>query len=371
MSRRGRSSPEYAIGTPVSLASCSICLGNLSYDFLLTHGRLFELSVRMRKFFVSFCLSFFIATAQESEPVILLFAGDVVLSDHVENFIGDDLAYVFRQWAEVGPYHVFMVNLEHPVTTATQKVEKKFNFKMHPRLLPVLTGAGVTVVNLANNHIADYGREGLEETLRHLDAAGIRYVGVGKNLADARKPFILERNGLRIAFLAYYGGGEFAATGTRSGFAPRRASMVLEDVRAARQQADYVVVNFHWGVERAEHPEPEQVTLAHAVIDAGADLIVGHHPHVVQGIEAYRGKHIAYSLGNFVFGGNALHTYDTVVLRVTLTAGNAQVEVIPVHVQRWQPRPAVGARKERILRLVEERSKLFQSETSSLKGSGE
>jgi poly-gamma-glutamate capsule biosynthesis protein CapA/YwtB (metallophosphatase superfamily) len=329
-------------------------------------------SVAMRAlliFFLALAICSPSAPGQESGALVLLFAGDVVLSDHVEKFIGDDLSYILRDWNEFGAFDFLMVNLEHPITTATARVEKKFNFKMHPRLLPILVNARVSIVNLANNHIADYGREGMEDTMRNLEAVGIRYVGAGRNLAEARQPVILEKNGVRIAFLGYYGGGEFAATERLPGFAPRRSRIVVEDVRKARVEADYVVVNFHWGVERAEHPEPEQMVLARQVIDAGADLIVGHHPHVLQGIESYRGKHIVYSLGNFVFGGNSLHTYDTALLKVELTRTDARVSLIPVRVEQWRPRPAEGEQKERILRLVNDRSKIFQ--TDLLKGSEE
>ena len=315
------------------------------------------------------CIALLSSTnGQDSQPVVLLFAGDLVLSDHVENFIGDDLSYVFSNWSDVGPFDVFMLNLEHPVTTSDRKVEKKFNFKMHPRYMPILQHANVSLVNLANNHIADYGREGLEDTMHNLDSIGVRYVGVGKNINEARTPVVIEKKGKRIAFLGYYGGGEYAATDTRSGFAPRRASIIVEDVRKVRQQADYVVVNFHWGVERAEHPEPEQIALARRVVDAGADLIIGHHPHVLQGVELYKGKTIAYSLGNFVFGGNSLHTYETAILRVELTDSEPVITLVPIRIERWKAKVADGDSKQRVLRLVQERSKIFQTDNIPSKG---
>lgn len=308
-------------------------------------------------FLIVCCASVF---AQKREPAVLLFAGDLVLSDNVESFVGNNTRYVFEQWKPGAECDVFMVNLEHPITTWTEKVEKKYNFKMHPRYLPTLLDAGITLVTGANNHIADYGVEGIHDTMRYLDSIGVHFVGIGKDIREARKPVILERKGWKLGFLAYFGGGDFAATPKRAGFAPRYARYIVEDVRALRRKADYVAVNFHWGVERAEQPEEWQIQLAHRVIDAGADLIVGHHPHILQGIERYKGKHIAYSLGNFVFGGNTQHTYDTGVLRVRVAEEGTTVELVPVTVNRWRPVPSNPATKEKVLQMVRNRSTTFQ-----------
>src|SRR3990172_952602 len=314
----------------------------------------------MRRLFIAVIISTGICTlaAQTPEPVTILFAGDVTLSDNVERHIGMDTSYVFGLWKPGGDCDIFMVNLEHPVTTLVEKVEKKYNFKMNPAAIGTLKSGGVSLVNCANNHVFDYGLQGIEETMRNLDSAGVKFVGIGKDLRGARTPVILETKGRRIGFLGYYGGGEDAGKATRPGFAPRFERYIIEDVRSLRKKADFVVVNFHWGTERAPEPVQWQVRLAHRVIEAGADLIVGHHPHVLQGIEQYQGKHIAYSLGNFVFGGNTQHTYETGVLKVTL-GDSVVVQLLPVTVKRWQPVLAVGAQKRKVLQLVEERSRNF------------
>lgn len=315
----------------------------------------------MRPFFFLALVVVGVCPLLAQDPVVLMFAGDVTLSDNVERYTGSDSTYVFRRWKPGRECDLFMVNLEHPVTTSEDRVEKKFNFKLSPSGLATLKEGGVTLVNCANNHVFDYGLQGIEETMRNLDSAGITRVGIGKTLREARTPVIRELKGRRIGFLAYYGSGEYAATAVRPGFAPRITRYILDDVRNLKKRVDYVVVNFHWGTERAPEPDDWQVRLAHRVIDAGADLIVGHHPHVLQGVEHYKGKFIAYSLGNFVFGGNTLHTYDTAVLKVFI--GQAvNVELIPVSVRRWQPAPAKGGAKERVLQLVEERSLLFFEE---------
>lgn len=301
------------------------------------------------------------SSAQTREPLIMIFAGDVVLAENVESFVGDRTGYVFDLWKPGNDADVFMVNLEHPVTTATERVEKKFNFKMHPRYGATLVDGGITIVNAANNHIFDYGVQGMEDTMGFLDSLGIAYTGLGRNLAEARKPVVLKKKGWTVGFLGYFGGGEYSASRNRTGFAPRYARFMVEDIRQLKKSADYVVVNLHWGVERAPEPEDWQIQLAHRLVDAGADLIVGHHPHVLQGIEQYKGSIIAYSLGNFVFGGNSRHTYETGVLKVTLGRGDPGVELVPVSVVRWQPRPSAEPVRGEVLDVVRERSRNFPS----------
>ena len=251
------------------------------------------------------------------------------------------------------------MNLEQPVTRSEERIEKQYNFKMDSRYLETLRFGGVSLVHAANNHIFDYGVEGVRETMRSLDSAGIRYIGIGDNLDSARSLRIVRVKGRTVGFLGYYGSGDFAATATSPGVAPRIVSYVLSDIRRARTRVDYLVVSFHWGAELEPEPEPWQVRLAHRAIDAGADLIVGHHPHVLQGIELYRGKAIAYSLGNFVFGGNARHTYLTAVLRVVLEKDSARTDLLPVRVDRWQPTLADSTAAKRVTDLVKSRSARF------------
>jgi poly-gamma-glutamate capsule biosynthesis protein CapA/YwtB (metallophosphatase superfamily) len=301
-----------------------------------------------------------VALGQAGEPVVMLFAGDLMLSGHVDGVARGDTTYVFRYWKPGAEADIFMANLEEPITVHDRKVEKEFNFKMDPQFVGTLRDGRLTLVTVANNHVADYGREGLLETIGHLERAGIPFVGIGTSLDQARSPVVLSVKGKRIGFLGYFGGGEYAATDSSGGFAPRSERMIIEDVRRADSTVDYLVVNFHWGTERAESPERWQVSLAHEVVRAGADLVVGHHPHVLQGAERYQSGIIAYSLGNFVFGGNSRQNYDTAVLKVVLDDRGPSAEIIPVSVRGYQPRPATGSARESVLSLVSQRSTLFQ-----------
>jgi poly-gamma-glutamate synthesis protein (capsule biosynthesis protein) len=159
---------------------------------------------------------------------------------------------------------------------------------------------------LSNNHSGDYGQEGFVDTMRHLEAAGIRYFGGGRNLAEAHEPLWIARKGLRIAVLGYneFKPRSFEAGARRPGIAWSEDSQVLSDIRAARKAgADLVIPFMHWGWEREPAPSARQRQLARRMIDAGAAAVVGGHPHVTQGAEIYKGRPIIYSLGNFVFDG--------------------------------------------------------------------
>jgi poly-gamma-glutamate capsule biosynthesis protein CapA/YwtB (metallophosphatase superfamily) len=297
-----------------------------------------------------------------SSTVVLSFAGDCTFANHFEDFVGDQLGYPFERFNLLSQSDISMVNLENPITKRTQRVKKKFNFKMDPKYLGILQLAGIDIVTVANNHIFDYGPEGLLDTIHLLDSVGIKHVGAGRNAEEARKGVLFDIKGFRIGFLGCFGAGAFAATSSQAGVAPRSEAMVTRDIQSLRQidKADYVVVSIHWGTEKALHTEEWQVNLAHSVVDAGADLVVGHHPHVLQGIERYKNAFIAYSLGNFLFGGNSRSTYDTAVLKVELGRGVRMISIVPIHVEDWQPFVLSGSEGERVVALVRERSRRFR-----------
>jgi poly-gamma-glutamate synthesis protein (capsule biosynthesis protein) len=255
-----------------------------------------------------------------------------------------------------------MVNLENPITYCSQKVEKEFNFRMNPKYLSVLQLARINVVTLANNHILDYGSDGLLDTIHYLDSLRIKHVGAGNDLEEARKPTIFEIKGLRIGFQGYFGAGAFAAGVSRAGVAPRFEAALRSDIQRLREidKVRYVVLSIHWGKEKALYPQPWQIILAHHAVDAGADLVVGHHPHVLQGIEKYKNAVIAYSLGNFLFGGNSKRTYDTAILKVVLTRDHKRISLVPIHVEEWQPRVCTGAEGDRVVSSVQKLSERFR-----------
>jgi poly-gamma-glutamate synthesis protein (capsule biosynthesis protein) len=299
--------------------------------------------------------------------VTLVFGGDVTLSDHFEDVIGTNYSLPFAQLPEYQDADVAMVNLENPLTRSTlRRPNKQFNFKADPESVKVLTEGGIDIVNLANNHTMDYEEPGLVETMATLDQAGIKTVGAGRDIKEARRPTIIEVKGQRIAYLGYYDADFHAATESLAGTNPRYDERVAADIKAIRDQVDWVVVNYHWGVELAEYPGDWQIDLARFTIDQGADVVIGHHPHTLQGAEIYKGRPIVYSLGNFIFGGNSRADYETAVLRVALNANHQmKVEFLPVEVTQYQAKVISTKKGEDIIKRVGRLSQIFDQPMQS------
>jgi poly-gamma-glutamate capsule biosynthesis protein CapA/YwtB (metallophosphatase superfamily) len=235
-----------------------------------------------------------------------------------------------------------LFNLECALSQDGTPIAKRYSFKGDPAAANGLARAGLDVAVLANNHSVDCGRDRLAETIEALRRHGIAAVGAGEDAATAAAPLIVMRNGLRIAILA------------RSFVLPDRVvyredaptvamydpETMLEEVRAARRQADVVIVSLHWGIEYAREPQESQRRIAHALVDAGAALVIGHHPHTPQPVERYRNGLIAYSLGNFVFDPAGEKGRHGLLLTCTLTrAGVQSYAVTPVKITNTQPRP--------------------------------
>lgn len=235
--------------------------------------------------------------------VSLVFAGDIVLDDAAGALIerGGDPFKAFAPLFKAAD--IRLGNLECVVATTGSAVDKNFTFRAHPRSLPVLK-RHFDAVALANNHSGDYGREAFAEMLDLLKAQGLDQFGGGHNLREAHTPLIIERKGLRIALLGYneFLPRSFEADANAPGSAWSEDEQVVADIRAARSvyKADLVIPVMHWGWENESTSSARQRQLARTMIDAGADVIIGGHPHVTQDIEHYRGKPIIYSVGNFV-----------------------------------------------------------------------
>lgn len=261
-----------------------------------------------RAWWIPLALALLHHTSASATTLTLAFAGDIMLDDGPGRYAaagGDTLAAVAPILARAD-YRI--ANLETSVAgngTGEANANKIYTFRASPDTLKALQGR-FNAVALANNHSGDYGHEAFLETIMHLDKLGIRHVGGGKNLQAAHAPLWVEQNGLRIAILAYneYKPRSFEAGANWPGIAWSEDSEVVADIRAARRAgADLVIPFMHWGWEREQHSSPRQRQLAHAMIDAGASMVIGGHPHVTQETELYHGKPIVYSLGNFVFDG--------------------------------------------------------------------
>jgi len=242
------------------------------------------------------------ALAQDNS-VSILFAGDVVLDGKPGKMIaeGKDPFFAFAKLFKNADIRV--VNLECVVATTGDAADKNFTFRAHPRTLATLK-QHVDAVSIANNHSGDFGRAAFQEMLGLLDQQHIKRFGGGYNLREAHTPLIIEKKGLRIALLGYneYMPRSFEAEAQAAGVAWSEDEQVVLDIRKARQQyhADLVIPYMHWGWENDKLAVDRQRQLAKVMIDAGADAIIGGHPHVIQDVEHYKGKPIIYSLGNFV-----------------------------------------------------------------------
>ena len=243
--------------------------------------------------------------AAKDEPswVTLVFAGDIVLDDVAGAMTerGEDPFGGFRDFFAKADIRIG--NLECVVATTGSAGDKNFTFRAHPRTLPVLK-RHFDALALANNHSGDYGREAFAEMLTLLPAAGLQYFGGGRNLKEAHAPLILERKGLRIALLSYneFMPRSFEADFDAPGIAWSEDEQVVADIRAARavHRADLVIPVLHWGWENELVANNRQRSLARRMVDAGADAVIGGHPHVTQDIDYHQGKPIVYSVGNFV-----------------------------------------------------------------------
>jgi len=301
------------------------------------------------------------------QQIHLLFTGDVQLAHHFEQYVKNRFDYPFAKIPWFKQADLSIINLEAPLTTASEAVEKPYVFKARPDYVKILKQANVGLVNLANNHIYDYGKEGLLQTIEVLDAHHIPHIGAGRNMHQARKPALFRIKGIKLAFLGYYGLSaheeSHPAGETEPGTALRNLKFIKEDIKKLRNKVDFITVIFHWGQEKKNFPEDYQIWFAHRVIDYGADLIVGHHPHVLQGVEKYKNGVIVYSLGDFIFGGNRRVYKETAVLKVTIpvdSLSNWKVEMIPVAVKYWQPFQLTGARRDTVLKHLHQYSEIFK-----------
>lgn len=278
--------------------------------------------------------------------------GDLLLGARTEPFLKEfGPAYPFT---DVKPFldkaDLVVGNLEAPISLRGKALEKKtFTLRAGPIAVEALKQGNIRVVTLANNHILDFGPLALQDTLTILSENGILHSGAGMDLDDARAPALLKLKGKTIAFLSYSLTFplEFYASAKRPGTAPGYTEFVKADIEKIRPSADLVVVSFHWGAELMAAAKDYQIELGHQAVDWGADLVLGHHPHILQEIEVYKGRMIAYSLGNFVFGSESDKVSTSMILLLTFR-GKALVhaEAIPLDINnyrvKYKPRPLAG-----------------------------
>lgn len=244
-----------------------------------------------------------------------------------------------------------IVNMEGTLTESDARQDKTFAFKGPGEFTQILTSASVEAANLANNHSRDYGEQSYTDTVNYMEDAGITTFGYERTA-------VMDVNGVKVGLVGTYELADGMGCETE----------MIENIRQVESQgAQVVIVSFHWGMEKENYPNDNQKNLAHSAIDNGADLVLGHHPHVLQGIEKYKGKNIVYSLGNFCFGGNSNPSdKDTMIFQQTFTIENGQLveddvtNIIPCSVSsdpgynNYQPTPLEGSEKDRVMQKIQE-----------------
>lgn len=253
-------------------------------------------------------------------------------------------------------------NLECPASVSGSPLPKKYSFHAQPAFLEALRLAGFNLVSMANNHSIDWGRDALLETRDNIIKHGMIPLGAGRNQKEAQQPVIVKKGGLSFAFLA---NEDMLLEGIvnlpdRPAAAAASIEEMVENIRRVRGSVDFVVVSEHWGVEFQEEPTWNQVDKAHRLIDAGADLVLGHHPHVLQSIELYRGKYIVYSLGNFLFDQKQESRSQSMVFDCEFDgSGIHNAGLRPVYVQRYRPRPATVEESQAIISRLQKLSRSY------------
>ena len=246
-----------------------------------------------------------------------------------------------------------IANFEGTLTDSEDREDKQFAFKAPASYADILTAGSVEAVNTANNHSHDYGDQSFDDTLSALDTAGIIHFGYDETA-------VTEVNGIKVGMVGIYELNDHLG---------REEQLKQNIAKVKKDGAQLIIVIFHWGNEKEEVPDSNQTTLGHLAIDLGADLVCGHHPHVLQGIEEYKGKNIVYSLGNFCFGGNAYPSdMDTMIFQQTFTIDSNGVKadnvtnIIPCSISsdsdynNYQPTPVSGEEADSILQKIQERS---------------
>ncbi len=296
----------------------------------------------------------------EPQETTMIAVGDIMLSRVVEQkmLAQKNFNYPFLK---IGAYlktaDLALGNLETAITPGAIVKTGGMAFRADPQVAQVLRDNNFQILSLANNHTPNFGATGLKDTFKYLTTAGIKYIGAGENLARAREAQYLEVNGIKIAWLArteqLMVPENYAAGEKNPGTAFWDQEEITTAIKSAKEQADLVIVSMHAGVEYTPEPTKEQEAFARVAIDAGAEMAIGHHPHVVQTAEKYQGKYIFYSLGNFIFDQMwSRETREGIALKIFLTkAGVKQIAITPILIEDYcQPRMIDGKEGEKIIK---------------------
>ncbi len=285
------------------------------------------------------------AHSDEKPTVTLAAVGDVLLARYVGKEIenhGPD--YPFEHITGIiSSADIAFFNLECTLSTRGVPQRHRYLFRADPRLAENLQKAGFDVACLANNHTLDYGRDAMLDTIEAVEKAGMVAIGAGRDREDALRVRVVEKNRLKVGFIGY---SDIPSCGVvRLNDKPTIAGINLdelpEQIRSAKAECDVLVVSFHWGIEYMKRPTERQQEIAKLAIDNGADLILGHHPHVLQPVDTYKNKPIIYSMGGFIWDPILKDTDKSAIYILELAPSSAKLtKTIPIKITKCQPRNA-------------------------------
>lgn len=297
---------------------------------------------------------------ETQEEVTLVFSGDILFSSYVlNNYESGGIGGILSEELadEMQKADITMINEEFPFSTrGSQAQDKQFTFRVDPSYVKIFQEMGIDVITVANNHALDYGKEALSDTFQTLDDAGIGYVGAGETKGRAAEPYTAELEGRTFGVLAasrVIPEVSWNVENQQPGMLCTYDSGILcEAITKAKKSCDYVIVYVHWGNERENTPQDYQRQLGKAYIDAGADMVIGSHPHVLQGIEYYNGKPIVYSLGNYMFNQEI---EKTLLLKAIISAeDDVSLQLIPAYASGAKTQKMSEAGSEELYRYMEE-----------------
>ena len=296
-------------------------------------------------------------SGEAKEPITIAFAGDTHFHAQLARRLASPRMALGPTIPELKRADFTMVNLETAITTRGREEPKKYNFRAPASAFSALKAAGIDVVSMANNHGVDYGQVGLRDSLAAIKKSGYPVVGIGRNAAEAYKPYYATVKGTRLAVIGatqvlddnLIAG--WTATGSQGGLASaKNAPRLVHEVRKARSRADAVIVYLHWGQEMRACPLPRQKVLAAQLVKAGADVIIGGHAHVPLGGGFMQGRYVDYGMGNFLFYAASGRTADSGILEVTLRGRKVlKAQWKPATISGGVPRLLAGASRQQAL----------------------
>ena len=282
---------------------------------------------------------------EDKENVSIAVTGDVMFARNMPGVLSMDSSPFSGVSNVTSNVDLLLINFENAATTSGDALKGDVPLKCDPSYVPLAKGNNNTVASIANNHALDYGITGMKDTISYLKDAGITPIGAGENEDEAHKCVTQDINGRKITILNYMDSNNFAeysydvmpyANGSNPGYSAYDSQDAQKQI-GENNDSDLIIAYLHFGNEYSNSPNEDQVKIAHELIDYGADVVIGSHPHVTQGIEMYNGKPIFYSLGNFIFDQSNPATHSAYFVQIDLVGGTGECTVYPIYISGYLP----------------------------------